>query len=216
MATPIGNLADFTYRAVEILKQVECVVCEDTRRTIKLLNHYGIRKPMRTLFGPKEKRETPHIIEILKQSKSVALVTDAGTPGISDPGNYLVRQARENGIRVEAAPGASAVGCAVSVSGLCEKGFTFIGFLHRRSSRLKAELSAVKSLGLPVVFFESPYRIARTLTLAADAMGPDCECWVGRELTKRFEEHYFGKLGELTAKLSSIKPLGEFTVVVAP
>jgi 16S rRNA (cytidine1402-2'-O)-methyltransferase len=215
VGTPIGNLSDLTFRALEVLKHADLIACEDTRQTLKLLNRFGISKPLHSLFGPKEKRDASRIAEQISNGKIVALVTDAGTPGVSDPGHFLVRHVREKGLRVEAVPGVSAVTYAVSVSGLCEDGFIFLGFLHRRTGRMRKELQRASELGLPLVFFESPYRIVETLKTAVEALGGDRTCWVGRELTKKFEEHFSGPLLEVAATLAERKVLGEVTAVIS-
>lgn len=216
VATPIGNLSDLTLRALDVLKQSDVIACEDTRQTLKLLNRFQIQKPLIAVFGPKEERQAPKIVDLLSQSKSVAFLTDAGTPGISDPGHVLVRAARDAGFAVEAVPGVSAVSCALSISGMGENGFIFLGFLHRRKSRIRKELSAAAALGLPVAFFESPFRLKRTLALAAEALGGDCGCWVGRELTKKFEEHFSGSLQDISGEIRDREILGEITVIVQP
>lgn len=213
VGTPIGNLSDLTLRGLETLKTVDCIVCEDTRHTLKLLNHYGIRKPLISIFGPKEKREVPRILEMLS-AHSVALVTDAGSPGISDPGSILIQAVRQQGYSVRLVPGVSAVSSAVSVSGLCSGGFVFLGFLHRRKGRLKAELRHAREQELPIVFFESPYRIVQTLGLALEALGENVVVWIGREMTKKFEEHLAGGIKEIIEKLKSREVLGEFTVIL--
>lgn len=214
MGTPIGNLSDLTLRALETLKQVDWIACEDTRQTLKLLNHYGIHKSLLSIFGPKEKREVPKILELLSASKSVALLTDAGTPGISDPGNLLVSEIRKCGFQVEPVPGVSAVSCAVSASGLCQEGFLFLGFLRRKKGKIKAELSKAGEQNLPIIFFESPFRIADTLDLALEVFGPKTFCWLGRELTKKFEEQISGRLPEVIGKIKDREILGEITVIL--
>ncbi|MBI2915389.1 MAG: 16S rRNA (cytidine(1402)-2'-O)-methyltransferase, partial [Elusimicrobia bacterium] len=188
MATPIGNLSDITVRALEVLKQVDLIACENTVHTLKLLNHYGLQKTLLTIFGPRETRGTERVLFSLSQRMSVALLSDAGTPAISDPGNELVRQVREEGYRIEPIPGPSAVACALSVSGCAEKGFIFLGFLHRSKGKMKKEILAYENQKLPIVFFESPFRIVRTLRILSEILGRETFCWVGREMTKKFEE----------------------------
>ncbi len=216
IGTPIGNLGDFTFRALEALKNSAQVACEDTRKSVQLLNHYGVHKPLFSIFGPKEKKELPRVTEILARGESVALLTDAGTPAVSDPGAWLAREVGAQGFRVEALPGPSAVTCAVSVSGIVDKGFIFLGFLPRRDSRIKKILSESAALGEPLIFFESPYRVLNTLELAAEALGPETECWIGRELTKKFEEHLHGTVTAVRQNLAAKEILGEFTVIFKP
>lgn len=216
MATPIGNLSDLTIRALEVLKRVDWIICEDTRHTLKLLSHYGVHKPTLSIFGSKEKKESAKILHLLSESKAVALLSDAGTPGISDPGSFVVSKAREEGFMIQPVPGVSALSCAVSLSGCCENGFLFLGFLHRRKSRMRKELSEAKSGCRPVVFFESPFRLVQTLTLATQIFGMDSFCWIGREMTKKFEEHLSGKLGEVLERIKNRELLGECTVILKP
>lgn len=216
VATPIGNLNDLTFRALEVLKKADRIACEDTRRTLQLLRHFGIEKPLVTIFGPKEKRETPAILRLLEEGKSVALVTDAGTPGLSDPGNFLVRSARERGFRIEPVPGASAVAAIVSASGVCEDGFIFLGFLPRKKSKIKRQLAQALSAERAVIFYESPFRVVETLEIAREIFGPECFCLIGREMTKKFEEFIAGPLGDAPEKLKQKEILGEFTVLIKP
>lgn len=214
VGTPIGNLSDFTFRAVEVLKLVDWIICEDTRETLKLLRHYGIEKKVFPIPAPREKREVHKVLQLLSQGQSIALLSDAGTPAISDLGNFIVQSARNEGFTVQAVPGVSAVTSAVSISGLCNNGFVFLGFPHRRKSRMKNEFMRLKKMELPIVFFESPYRILQTLKIAQDALGKNVLCWVGRELTKKFEEQFNGTLEEVIPKLEYKTILGELTVIL--
>ncbi len=216
LATPIGHMGDLTFRALEVLKQVHWIACEDTRRTLKLLNHYGISKPLLTIFGPREKRETPRILNLLRESQSVAVVTDAGTPGISDPGHWIVRSAMEAGFRVEPIPGVSALACALSVSGCAENGFIFLGFLPRKKSKIKRQLESAAQCERAIVFYESPYRVQDTLEAAREVFGDEIFTWVGREMTKKFEEYLSGPLGALADKIKDREILGEVTVILKP
>lgn len=216
VGTPIGNLSDFTFRALEILKSVDWIFCEDARETAKLLHRYGIEKKLFSIPAPREKRETQKVLQLLSRSKSVALLSDAGTPAISDPGNFIVQSARKEGFGVESIPGCSAVTSAVSISGLCSNGFVFIGFPHRRKARMKNEFLQCKKIERPIVFFESPYRILQTLKVAQETLGKQALCWVGRELTKKFEEQFSGTLGEVIEKLEGRTILGEVTVILKP
>lgn len=221
VATPIGNLKDITLRALEVLKSADVILAEDTRRTHLLLRSYKIQNPRvlnlpRLLSfhdhsGPGRLRDAT---SLLKEGKFVALVTDSGTPLLSDPGFPLVRAAIREGIRVEALPGASAVLPALVASGLpCER-FTFIGFLPAKSSRRKKELEKLKDREETVIFFESPHRLAAALQEMLEIFGSR-EASVCRELTKKFEEIDRGTLNSLSEKWSKRKPLGEFVVVVA-
>jgi len=216
VATPIGNLSDISPRALEVIKASDWVACEDTRRTLKLFNHYGITRRLVTLIGPKERAQSAKILRLLEEGQSVALLTDAGTPALSDPGNLLVASAREAGISVLPVPGPSAPAALASVSGLCADGFIFLGFLPRKKSKIRKELESSSSLGIPVIFFESPYRVQETLGIALEVLGPDARCVVGREMTKKFEEYVSGTLAQVAEKLSAKEMLGEFTVLIAP
>ena len=216
MATPIGHLSDVTLRALEVLKQADAIACEDTRRTLKLLNHFGIRKPLLTIFGPREKTSVSKVLEFLSLSKSVALVTDAGTPGISDPGSLIAAKAREKGYPVVPVPGACALAAALSVSGLSENGFIFLGFLRRKKSKIKKELEQGKNLGTAIVFYESPFRIIRSLESAREVLGGGARCFVAREMTKMFEEYLSGSLDGVLEKMKGKEILGELTVVLKP
>jgi len=216
VGTPIGNLGDITLRALETLKAVDGIACEDTRQTLKLLVRYGFHKPLYTIFGPKEKRETPRILRLLEGGKSVALVTDAGTPGISDPGNFLVSQARAQGVRIEPIPGASAAAALVSISGVSQDGFIFLGFLPRKLGKIKRELKSASQLERAVVFYESPYRTHATLAAAQEVFGADAFCLVGRELTKKFEETLAGPLSQVIRELEGREILGEVSILIKP
>lgn len=216
VATPIGNLSDLSFRALETLKSCDYAACEDTRRTLKLFSHYGVSKPLLTLYGPKEKAQSEKILRLLQEGKSVVLVTDAGTPGLSDPGNFLAGEARKAGIAVLPIPGASAPAALASVSGLAADGFIFLGFLHRKKSKIRKELESSARPGLPLIFFESPYRVVQTLGIAQEVFGGDALCVAGREMTKKFEEYLSGSIAEVLGKLSSREILGEFTILIKP
>ena len=216
VATPIGNLADVTLRALEVLKQVDTIACEDARRSLKFLTHYGIHKPVITVFGPKEKKESFKIVRLLLEGRSVALLSDAGTPSISDPGNFIVRTVRDEGLRIEPIPGVSAVACALSVSGCSDQGFIFLGFLKREKSKIKRMLLLANASRLPIIFFESPYRLLKTLEIASEIFGGSAFCWIGREMTKKFEEHFFGPLEKVLNQIKTREILGEITVILRP
>jgi 16S rRNA (cytidine1402-2'-O)-methyltransferase len=213
VATPIGNLEDVTFRAIRILGEVALIAAEDTRRTAKLLHRYEINTPTLSLHEHNEQRRTPAILSRLENGQSVALVTDAGTPLLSDPGAYLVKSTLAVGIHVEPIPGASAILSALVASGLTENQFTFIGFPPSRSNERKLWFQALKGEPRPMVLFESPHRIMRCLADMADILG-DRQIAICREMTKAHEELVTGPISSVRGSLKSIK--GEFTIVVAP
>jgi 16S rRNA (cytidine1402-2'-O)-methyltransferase len=213
VATPIGNLQDLTDRAKETLAACDAVVAEDTRRSGQLLRHLGLRKPLLSLPAFDEAARVEPILERLAQGASVALVTDAGTPAVSDPGALLVRRAVERGIAVVPIPGPSAVAAAVSVSGFAEGRFHFAGFLPRKEKDRAAMLAEMRPLRAQLFFYESPQRLADTLHELAEALG-DRPALVARELTKLHEELARGTLSELAARFSS-DVRGEIVVVVS-
>lgn len=214
VATPIGNLDDITLRAIKILKQVQLVAAEDTRRTGILLRHFEITTPILSVHEHNEKARVDRIVGRLAKGESVALVTDAGTPGISDPGAALVAAIREAGFTVEPIPGASAVAAAISASGISTQGFLFLGFPPIRLKDRKqwfAEAIGASSKRL-VVFFEAPHKLAKTL--AELAISVERPIIIGREITKLHEEFVRGTPRELLGRFSS--PQGEFTVMIPP
>jgi 16S rRNA (cytidine1402-2'-O)-methyltransferase len=214
VATPIGNLDDITLRAIKVLKQVELVAAEDTRRTGILLRHFDITTPILSVHEHNEKARVERIVGRLAKGESVALVTDAGTPGISDPGAALVAAIREAGFTVEPIPGASAVVAAISASGVTSQGFVFLGFPPIRSKDRKAWFGDALSAASKrlVVFFEAPHKLTKTLEeLAVSVERP---IMIGRELTKLHEEFVRGTPRELLARFTS--PQGEFTVMIPP
>lgn len=212
VATPIGHLDDITVRALRVLREVDLVAAEDTRRTGNLLRHFDIPTRLISVHAHNERSRAIDLIRDLKQGRSVALVSDAGTPGISDPGAEVVRLARHEGIRVEAVPGASAVAAAVSVAGLADTPFVFLGFPPTRSKDRKNWLERAARLHheAALVFFEAPHRIR--VTLGAIALLTDQSILVMRELTKLHEEVLEGPPNAIAERLS--EPRGEFTVVV--
>jgi 16S rRNA (cytidine1402-2'-O)-methyltransferase len=213
VATPIGNLEDITLRALRILKSVDFVAAEDTRRTLQLLNHFQISKPLLSYYKDVERAKAAEILGRLRQGESAALVTDAGTPAISDPGSVLIRGAVACGVRVEVIPGASALLVALLGSGLEAEAFTFHGFLDtRRSQRLK-KLLALKNRPETQVFFLSPHQARAVLADFAASWG-ERPAVLGRELTKLHEEFLRGSLPELLARLELSAPRGEYTLVV--
>jgi 16S rRNA (cytidine1402-2'-O)-methyltransferase len=211
VATPIGHLEDITVRALRVLREVSVVAAEDTRRTAGLLAHYGIRTPLVSFHAHNERARTAELLARLRQGESIALVSDAGTPLVSDPGHALVRAAREAGIRVEAVPGPSAILAALVSSGLAADTFTFLGFPPAGRRQRDRWLAALAAEPRPVVFFEAPHRLQATLTAAAAVLG-NRPIAIARELTKVHEEVLVGTAAELAARLR--EPRGEFTVVV--
>jgi 16S rRNA (cytidine1402-2'-O)-methyltransferase len=216
VATPLGNLSDITLRALETLKGVDRIACEDTRRTLKLLTHFGIHKPLLSIVAPREERESGKVAWALSKGESVALVTDAGTPGLSDPGHAVVRAVRAAGFPIVPIPGPSASACALSVCGFGENGFVFMGFLHRSPGKIRKELRLAAASGRPILFYESPFRVMKTLALAEEVFGPEARCFIGREMTKKFEEYLEDSLGGMRRRLEGRELLGEFTILIAP
>ncbi len=215
VATPIGNLEDITLRALKILAEVDVIACEDTRRTALLLKAYQIAKPLVSYFEHNEERRTRELLEQLGAGKKIALVTDAGTPGISDPGYHLVRGAHEAGFRAVPVPGACAVATALSVAGLGASSFCFAGFLPARPAERRRTLIELKHESRTIVFFEAARRLAESLSAMAAEFGADRRAIVARELTKAYEEIDVGALGELAARTPSRELRGEVTLVVA-
>jgi 16S rRNA (cytidine1402-2'-O)-methyltransferase len=215
VATPIGNLEDVTLRALRVLREADLIAAEDTRHTRTLLQHHGITRPLTSYYDAVERRRAPAIVERLKAGASVALVSDAGTPGISDPGYHLVRGAVEAGIPVVPIPGPSAAAALVSVAGLPADRFVFEGFLPTRTGPRAQRLRALAAEPRALVFFEAARRLGAFLEAAERALG-DREAVVGRELTKRYEEFLRGRLSELRGRLPAGERLrGEVTVLVA-
>jgi 16S rRNA (cytidine1402-2'-O)-methyltransferase len=209
VGTPIGNLSDITLRALETLKAVDVIACEDTRHTIHLLNHFEIKKPLVSYHQHSQVSKLDKLVSLLSEGKDVAVVSDAGTPGISDPGGSLVAAAHLAGAEVISIPGVSAVATAVSVSGLNLQEFIFAGFLPHKKGR-QTKLKNLAHSGMPVVFYESPYRVKKLLGELLEYFG-DREVVIGRELTKKFETIYRGKSSEIEPNL---KEKGEFVVII--
>ena len=214
VATPIGNLEDVTLRALRVLRDVSLVAAEDTRRTARLLQHYSISTPTTSLHEHNEREKTPKLIDRLAAGESIALVSDAGTPVVSDPGATLVAAARAAGVRVESIPGPSAVMAAVSASGLAATEFTFVGFPPNRSKDRKTWLAKISTEPRLVVFFEAPHRILGTLTDLAALCGEQRVVGVARELTKIHEELVVQPISALLERFQD--PVGEFTVLLPP
>lgn len=214
--TPIGNLEDITFRAVRVLGEAGLIACEDTRQTVKLLNRYNIRKPLLSFFSHNQDRRIPEIIGRLLAGTDVALVSDSGTPGISDPGFFLVVRALEERINVVSLPGPSAAVTALVASGLPADGYVFLGFLKKKPGKMKKELNAAAAAGKTIVFYESPHRIAKTLSVCVEAFGPGARAVIARELTKKFEEYIRGTLGVLEERMKAGEPRGEMAVLIYP
>jgi 16S rRNA (cytidine1402-2'-O)-methyltransferase len=215
VATPIGNLQDITLRALQALREADLIVAEDTRHSAVLLLHHDIRKPMLSMHEHNEASRTAALIEKIAGGKSVALVTDAGMPGISDPGFRLIRACRERGLPVTVLPGASAVLTALVGSGFPTDAFFFGGFLPIKSGRRRTELERSLSRRETSVYFESPHRLVKTLEVLSE-IAPGAEVCVARELTKKFEEYQRGAPAELLTHYRACQPKGEITLVIRP
>jgi 16S rRNA (cytidine1402-2'-O)-methyltransferase len=214
VSTPIGNLQDISSRAIEILKSVDLIAAEDTRHTGVLLKHYGISTKQSAYHQFNEKRVAPYLIEQLTAGRNIAVVSDAGTPGIADAGFWLVREAIKNEIPVIAIPGASSILTALVISGLpCDR-FIFEGFLPKTSGRLETTLTALLGSNRTMVFLESPHRIVKALTAMLNVFG-DRKAFVGRELTKKFEQTYRGTISELLEVFTQNSVKGEIVIIVA-
>lgn len=217
VATPIGNLGDMTYRAVAVLGACDYILCEDTRVTGKLLAHYDIKTPLKRYDAHATDRVHEQVLADLAAGQHVALVSDAGTPGVSDPGVLLVARARGAGARVDAIPGPSAVTAAISLAGLAGNHFTFLGFAPQKKGR-QTFFTTLAAAEHPVVFFESTHRILKTLESLGELLPADWRVLVCRELTKLYEEVLIGTPSEVLATLheSPVKQKGEFVIIVAP
>jgi 16S rRNA (cytidine1402-2'-O)-methyltransferase len=220
VATPIGNLKDITLRALEVLKEVDVIACEDTRVTKKLLSRYQINKPQISFHQHSRLQKVEDIINIIKQGKPVALVTDAGTPGISDPGGFLIEQAIKNNIIVEPIPGPSALTTIISVAGIPMERFTFLGFLPHKKGKQTLIKEMVNS-EYPVIFFESTHRIMKTLEMVklessstSSGQVDEVNVVVGRELTKKFETIYRGNISSVIKQIQQDSAKGEFVVII--
>jgi len=211
--TPIGNLADFTFRAVEILKSVDLILAEDTRTSSVLLNHYQIHKPITPFHQHNEHKVTAHLIEQLEQGKEMALLTDAGTPGISDPAFFLVRACVQQGIALECLPGATAFVPALVNSGLPINRFCFEGFIPLKKGR-HTLLTQLSTESRTMVFYESPMRLVKTLEFFMQYFGEERPCSVSRELSKKFEENKRGSLKEVHDYFLAKGVKGEIVIVV--
>jgi 16S rRNA (cytidine1402-2'-O)-methyltransferase len=213
VATPIGNLEDITLRALRVLKEVELVACEDTRRTRALLSHFDIHKPVVSYYEHNKLVRGPQLVRRLVEGAAVALVTDAGTPGISDPGFMLARDARAAGVAVVPIPGPSALVTALSAAGIPADRFVFEGFLPVKPGKRLNRLRALRERETTIVLYESPHRIVATLQAIGEVFG-EAEVVVARELTKQFEEIVRATPATHLARLSAAPVRGEFTVVI--
>ena len=212
-ATPIGNLEDMTYRVVRTLKEVDLIGAEDTRNSIKLLNHFEIETPMQSYHEFNKYDKAKELVQMLLDGKNIALITDAGTPGISDPGEELVKECLENGIEVTSLPGASACVTALSMSGLSTQRFCFEAFLPKDKKRLKNVLKELQNETRTIIIYEAPHRLAKTLKVLEEALG-NRRVSINRELTKKYEESFLTTLKEAREKYEAEEPRGEFVLVI--
>jgi 16S rRNA (cytidine1402-2'-O)-methyltransferase len=214
VATPIGNMQDITLRAIDTLKEVDYIVSEDTRQTVKILNHFDIKKQQLSYRDETHYKMADKIFALLEMGNSLALVSDSGTPLISDPGYKLVNEVIQKGYDVESIPGASAVIAALSISGLPTDKFAFVGFLPRKGGARTDILEQYGNLDCTMVIYESPYRINKLLEDIYKTLG-ERTVFVAREMTKKFEEKFFGKLSDVKEIISKRTLKGEFVVLVA-
>ncbi|AUB41527.1 rsmI, 16S rRNA [Nostoc flagelliforme CCNUN1] len=215
VGTPIGNLEDITFRAVRILQTVDIIAAEDTRHTGKLLQHFQVKTPQVSYHEHNRTSRIPELLEHLVNNKAIALVSDAGMPGISDPGYELVKACIEAGIAVVPIPGASAAITALSAAGLPTDRFVFEGFLPAKSQQRQEHLESLQTESRTLVFYESPHRLRDTLQDLALVWGSDRQIVLGRELTKLYEEFWRGTIAEAIAHYNQREPQGEYTLVVA-
>lgn len=215
VGTPIGNLEDITFRAVRILQTVDIIAAEDTRHTGKLLQHFQVKTPQVSYHEHNRTSRIPELLEHLVNNKAIALVSDAGMPGISDPGYELVKACIEAGITVVPIPGASAAITALSAAGLPTDRFVFEGFLPAKSQHRQEHLESLQTESRTLVFYESPHRLRDTLQDLAEVWGSDRQIVLGRELTKLYEEFWRGTIAEAIAHYNQREPQGEYTLVVA-
>ena len=211
--TPIGNLGDITLRALEVLKSVDLIAAEDTRQSLKLLNHFNIKKSLISYHKHNEQGKSEELIERVRNGENIAVISDAGTPGISDPGGIVLKKCIENGIDVEVLPGATAFTTAIIYSGLDTSAFIFRGFLPRENKEKKEFVESLKDRRETIIFYESPYRVIDTLTFLKENFG-NRNIAVCRELTKLHEEIYRGSLEEAICYFNDNIPKGEFVLVL--
>jgi len=216
IATPIGNLEDITLRALRVLKEVDFVLCEDTRQTLKLLNHFEIKKSLISYHQHSKLQKINYVVNLLREGKNLALVSDAGTPALSDPGGVLVEEIVEElgeNVNIIPIPGAAALAAIISVAGLPTDKFVFLGFLPHKKGR-QSLFIFIKESDKTVIFYESPHRIIKTLTALTEILDDKRRVVVGRELTKKFETIYRGSIKEVFSKLQEDEVKGEFVVVI--
>ena len=213
-ATPIGNLDDITLRVLDTLKKVDLIAAEDTRHTIKLLNHFDIHTPMTSYHEFNKYDKARYLVELLQEGKEIALVTDAGTPGISDPGEELVRQCYEAGVEVTALPGPAACITALIQSGMATRRFCFEAFLPAEKRERAKVLEELKTETRTIVMYEAPHRLVKTLAELQEVLGADRRINLCRELTKHYEEKYMTTIGEALAHYEEDGPRGEFVLVI--
>lgn len=214
VGTPIGNLSDFSPRGIETLESADYIAAEDTRVTLRLLTHFGIKKPLLSYYKPKEQEKSERIISLLGEGNKIALVSDAGMPCISDPGAVLVKRCRDMGIPVEVIPGCSAAVAAVAASGLEIDRWAFEGFLPVPKKERGERLESVKNIPYALVYYEAPHKLRQTLSDLADALGEERMAALCRELTKLHEETIRAPLGELVRYHETVEPRGEYVIVI--
>ena len=212
-ATPIGNLEDMTYRVVRTLKEVDLIGAEDTRNSIKLLNHFEIETPMQSYHEFNKYDKAKELVQMMLDGKDIALITDAGTPGISDPGEELVKECLENGIEVTSLPGASACVTAISMSGLSTQRFCFEAFLPKDKKKKENVLKQLQNETRTIIIYEAPHRLTKTLAELEEALG-NRRVSINRELTKKYEESFLTTLKDAREKYEAEEPRGEFVLVI--
>jgi len=213
VATPIGNLKDITFRAIETLKEVDLIACEDTRHTRKLLSHYGIPTPVTSYFEHNKVRKGEYLVRLLKEGKEIAIVSDSGTPGISDPGFKIINLAIENGVPITIIPGPCAFVSALVLSGMPTDSLVFQGFLSQKKAKRRRQLEALKDEKRTIVLYESPHRFLKALGDILDILG-DRDIAIGRELTKVFEETLRMKVSKAIQHFTAHAPRGEFVLMI--
>jgi 16S rRNA (cytidine1402-2'-O)-methyltransferase len=213
--TPIGNLEDITLRALRVLAECDLIVCEDTRYSVKLLSHFKISKPLMSLHSYNELHRSEYIIKKMLNGKKIAVISNAGTPAISDPGHILIKNTINNNIKIEVLPGANAITTAFVASGLPNDGFVFCGFLKRKIGKIKKELNSLKNLNKTIIFYESKNRLIKTLEICVDIFDSDLKICIAKEITKKFEEFIRGNIVDVLYNIKNRTNLfGEFVVLI--